>query len=160
MKKKGLTAILIVVLAFVLVNAVIYAYWGRRHSILYDVDTVHVSQSADNANIYYLTYSVSVKNWWFDFIPHTYRLEDYLDGSPGMWHFETSSDYFTSTCYKTTIFDMVVEFDITTYDGDSPDIIADAIGVSKFCAYNREGNEVKSAKLYMSEFPEVEIIYS
>lgn len=165
MKKKVYTVIALLVplsiICFMIGSGyyIYYLWWGQRHSVLYDVDTVYVEQSSENRDIYHLTYEVDVKNWFFDFEKHTYELRNGLVGSPAGWHFEVEADFFTSDNLRKTDFNIGVEFDRTTYDGTAEDFIADAVKHSRFDAYDCEGNCVQGATLYMEDFPDVKIVY-
>lgn len=157
--KSTIHTILTLLIIFSIVNLSIFAYWGRRHKVLYNVETVYVVQSDTNPDIYNLSYNVVVKNWWFDFIPHSYKLEDGLSGEPGGWHFEAETDYFTSDNISDCRFTIKVEFDTSTCDSYEPIGIEEVIMMSSFDAIDKKGNYISSANLYMNDFPDVEIIY-
>ncbi len=157
--KTILSVLLVFAILFSMVNIVAYAYWGRRHKVLYDVDTVYVHQREDNPNIYDLYYNVTVKNWWFDFIQHKYKLTDALQGEYGLWHFEAETEYFTTNLDKTS-FVIHAEFDSSTADfypvPDEP--IKELVMMSCFYAQTSSGKMDERASLYMSDFPNVKII--
>ena len=139
-------------------------YWGRRHSVLYDVKTVTVVKNEEQEGVYDLTYDVSVRNWDHDIIPHTYKLEDCLSGEPGMWYFEGESDYFT-TGIKPVEFQIKVTFDVASvvpYAGmpeTDEALVEYAIGISQFAACGYWGQAVESANLYMADNRGAEIIF-
>lgn len=157
--KSTIHTILTLLIIFSIVNLSIFAYWGRRHKVLYNVETVYVVQSDTNPDIYKLSYNVVVKNWWFDFIPHSYKLEDGLSGDPGFWHFEAETEYFTSNNLSECRFTINVEFDTMSGIDEKPIDITEAIMLSDFDAIDKNGKYVSSANLYMNDFPDVEIIY-
>lgn len=72
-RTKAIVSILVTLaILFSLANIAAYAYWGRRHKVLYNVDTVFVHQDEENTDIYDIYYNCSVKNWWFDFNKYTF----------------------------------------------------------------------------------------
>lgn len=154
-----ISLLLAVAILFLTINVVAYAYWGRRHKVLYNVDSVYIHQRDDNPNIYDLYYNVTVKNWWFDFIQHKYKLTDALQGGYGEWHFEAETEYFTTKLYKTS-FIIHAEFDVSTADfypvPDDP--IKELVMMSRFNALTSSGKWDDRASLYMEDFPNVEII--
>lgn len=151
-----ISVLLVIAIMFLSVNVIAYAYWGRRHKVLYDVDTVYVHQREDNPEIYDLYYNVTVKNWWFDFIPHTYKLMDGLSGEPGVWHFEAETEYFTSILAETS-FIIHVEYDEASVWEPVP-TIEEVAKMAIFNAYTSEMREDERARLYMADFPDAEII--
>ena len=157
--KSTIHTILTLLIIFSIVNLSIFAYWGRRHKVLYDVETVYVVQSDTIPEIYNLSYNVVVKNWWFDFIPHSYKLEDGLGGEPSLWHFEAETDYFTSNNISDCRFSIKVEFDTRSCDAYETTNIEEVIMMSSFDAFDKNENYISSANLYMNDFPDVEIIY-
>ena len=160
-KKVQVQTIIIILAAllilFTLVNAVTYAYWGNRHKILYDVDTVFVHQREDNANKYDIYYNCSVKNWWFDFDKYNYNLKAELSGEPGNWFFESEKVSFISNNLKENTFIIHVEYDKTTVNGTAPSF-EELIMMSKFSAYDSNGEYDDRAKLYMNDFKDVKIV--
>ena len=154
MKNKAAIITLIVILAVVtVVTACVgyelyYLWWGQRHSVLYEVKSVSVEESAEEEGIYYLTYFVEVKNWPHDFDKHTYRLEGDIGGSYGMSDFEVDCDYFISEPFKKNRFEIHVR-----YDANSGEFVPveEMINISCFIAIDEDGNEVESASLYMAD---------
>lgn len=113
-------------------------------------------QREDNPRIYDLYYNVTVKNWWFDFVPHTYKLTDGLSGEPGSWYFKAETEYFTSILAETS-FIIRVEYDETSVWEPVP-TIEEVAKMAAFNAYTEEMNEDERARLYMADFPDAEII--
>lgn len=155
--KTVITIFSILLILFTLVNAVTYAYWGNRHKILYDVDTVFVHQHEDNTNIYDIYYNCSVKNWWFDFNEYNYTLNTKLSGEPGGWYFESEAISFTSNNTKENTFIIHVEYDKSTVNGTSPSL-KELIMMSSFSAYDSNGKYNDRANLYMNDFTDVNIV--
>lgn len=151
-----ISVLLVIAIMFLSVNVIAYAYWGRRHKVLYDIDTVYVHQREDNPQIYDLYYNVTVKNWWFDFIPHTYKLVDALSGERGIWHFEAETEYFTSILTETS-FVIHVEYDESSV-WEPVMTIEEVVEMAVFNAYTEEMNEDERARLYMADFSDAEII--
>ncbi len=60
--KTVISFFLALVILFSLVNVAMYAYWGRQHKVLFNVDTVFVHQDEDNPDKYDFYYNCSVKN--------------------------------------------------------------------------------------------------
>ncbi len=149
--------LLVIAILFLSVNIVTYAYWGRRHKVLYDVDTVYVHQREKNPNIYDLYYNVTVKNWWFDFTPHTYKLKDGLSGEPGGWHFEAETEYFTTSNLFETDFIIHVEYDEASVWEPVP-TIEDVVRMADFNAHTIVMLEDERARLYMQDFEDAQII--
>lgn len=157
-QRKAVLSVLAILLGvFTLVNAATYAYWGNRHKILYNIDTVFVHQSEENENIYDIYYNCSVKNWWFDFTKYNYNLKAELSGEPGSWHFESETTSFSSTNSNETTFIIHVEFDKSTVMGTVPSF-EELVTMSKFSAYDNSGEYDDRANLYMSDFKNVKII--
>ena len=162
--KKIVIYVLTIALVLTAFYGLFFAYWGRRHFVIYDVKKVTVQQLDDNKNIYDITYDVSVKNWFFDILPHTFRLEDALCGEPGMYYYEGKTDYLT-TGVKPINFQIKVKFDISTvmpYEGmpkDNKELIKDVIEFSQFQAYDKNGKEASGAALYMNYNPNAEIVF-
>ena len=144
-------------LLFTLVNAVIYAYWGNRHKILYDVDTVFVHQREDDAYMYDIYYNCSVKNWWFDFNEYNYNLTADLSGEPGGWYFDSETTSFSSNNLKKNTFVIHVEFDKSTVMGTMP-TFKELIALSQFTVYDSSGEYDNRANLYMNDFKDVKIV--
>ncbi|MBP3329762.1 MAG: helix-turn-helix transcriptional regulator [Clostridia bacterium] len=141
---------------FFLINAVTYGYWGRRHKVLYNVDTVYVNQDEENPDKYDFYYNCSVENWWFDFNEHTYNLKAELSGEPGSWDFSSKTYPVTSTNSSETFFVIHVEFDASSVAGYVP--IEDVVMRAEFSAYDENGESDERANLYMSDFNNAKII--
>lgn len=142
---------------FTLVNAASYAYWGNRHKILYNVDTVFIHQRKDDTNIYDIYYNCSVKNWWFDFNEYNYNLKAELSGEPGSWHFKSETASFSSDNFKENSFVIHVEYDESTVNGTAPSF-KELIKMSVFSAYNTNNEYDNRANLYMADFNDVKIV--
>ncbi|MBQ5592610.1 MAG: helix-turn-helix transcriptional regulator [Clostridia bacterium] len=155
--KTVITIFATLLILFTLVNAVTYAYWGNRHKILYDVDTVFVHQREDDANMYDIYYNCSVKNWWFDFNEYNYNLTADLRGEPGGWYFESEKVSFLSNNLKKNTFIIHVEFDKSTVMGTTP-TFKELIMMSRFSAYDSNGEYDDRANLYMNDFKDVKIV--
>lgn len=155
--KTILSILLTLVILFSLVNLVAYAYWGRHHKVLYNVDTVYVHQDEENPDKYDFYYNCTVKNWWFDFNEHTYNLTAELSGEPGSWDFKSKTDPVTSTNSSETPFIIHVEFDISSVWGYVP-TLEEIIMRAQFSAYDGSGEPDERANLYMTDFNNVKII--
>lgn len=153
-----------------------YAYWGRRHSLLWDVKRVHVLQDTDDKNSVVLVYDYTVKNWPHDNRERYYYLGSWLTGEPGLWYFEVIGNNqtvpelfaFTSNRQGTEGSFSVCFKPATVVPGDDEgtltvgDVIQNAIEISRFRPYSKDGTElvpVESGTLYMEDYPEVEIVY-
>ena len=133
-----------------------FAYWGRRHSVLYDVKSVTVEKT-DNNYVYNLVFEVSVRNWYHDIIPKTYRLEAENLGAPG-YFYEGKTDYFTT---GNTPVSFIIKTEVKFFDSDfdmdagltseSKELIKEAIRFSRFAAFNKSGKQVESATLYTAD---------
>ena len=157
-RKKAIVSILIALaILFSLANIAAYTYWGRRHKVLYNVDTVFVHQDEENTDIYNIYYNCSVKNWWFDFNKYTYNLVAELSGEPGSWHFISKTDPVVSTNLHENTFVIHVEFDVSTVSG-TPPTIEELITMSEFSAYDTNGELDTRASLYMNDFNDIKII--
>ncbi len=160
-KKAQIKAIISVlttlVIVFALTNIVTYAYWGNRHKILYDVDTVFVHKSEKDENIYDIYYNCSVKNWWFDFNKYNYTLKAELSGEPGGWHFESEPTSFISSNLSKSSFIIRVEFDKSAIMGTPPSL-EELVSMSTFSAYNSNGKYDDRATLYIDDFENVKIV--
>ena len=159
-KERAKTAISIfvsVVILFSLVNVVIYGYWGRRHKILYNVDSVYVFQQKDNPNIYDFYYNCTVKNWWFDFNEYTYKLVDALGGEPGIWHFEAETEFFTSDNTNETVFVIHVEFDISSVYEPIP-TIEEIVKTARFDAYDESGEQDPDSSLFIEDYKDIKVV--
>ncbi len=162
--KKIVIYVLTIALVLTAFYGLFFAYWGRRHFVIYDVKTVTVQQIDNNKDIYDITYDVSVRNWDHDIIPHTYRLEDDLRGEPCGYYFDGNSEYFT-TGIKPIDFQIKVKFDISSvipYEGmpeGNEALIIDVIKLSQFEAYDKFGKEAPRASLYMSDNQDAEIVF-
>lgn len=153
------SVLLALLIVFSFINFIAYAYWGNRHKILYNVDTVFVHQDSVNENIYDIYYNCSVKNWWFDFNKHSYTLEAFLDGEPGSWHFESELTPITSSNLKETSFVLHVEFDKSSvWVGNCP-TLEKIILMSKFSALDDNEEYDSRATLYMNDFKDVNIVF-
>lgn len=156
--KTTLSILTILAIIFTLVNVITYAYWGNRHKILYNVDTVFVHQREENDNIYDIYYNCTVKNWWFDFTKYNYNLKAELSGEPGGWHFKSDAISVSSTNSNESNFIIRVEFDKSTVTGTVPSF-EKLITMSEFSAYNDSGKYDSRANLYMNDFKNVKIIH-
>ena len=87
MKKKKWIALILVLCLLIpsLAYATHYAYWGRRHAILWDVSKIRVVRDEDDDSSVILIYDYSVKNWPHDFRKHDYYLVSNLTGEPCIW---------------------------------------------------------------------------
>ena len=166
-KKIVRTVIIVAIVAALLttaVNSVWRVYWGRRHSVLYTVDTVYVYQDNTVADLYHLTYTGTVKNWKGDFTSHTYKLKNDLRAEAGGLDFTGASDYFTTTRTETP-FQIAVDFQVKDNGyffpkGTAPETqIREAIRISQFKAIDKNGNTVESAELYMADNPDARIVF-
>lgn len=178
--KKLIWKIAKIIIAFLVVIAIFislcyvaeYAYWGRRHSVLYDVTSVYVKQDDENKNIYHLTYKASVENWKHDRQPHTYKLVSCLGGSIGVdSNFDGESTYFTSSNEKTEFiinaqldlnmwFENNYEYaDRTPTKEDEIKEIKNLIFFSEFAAIDENKIYIDGASLYMSDNTDAEIIF-
>lgn len=155
--KTTISLLTILLITFCIINITAYAYWGNRHKILYNVDTVFIHQSTDNENIYDIYYNCSVKNWWFDFNDYTYTLIAELSGEPGSWHFKSKPNSFNSNNFNKNSFVIHVEFDSSTVLGTIPSF-DEIVAMSTFSAYDSNGEYDKHANLYMNDFEDVKII--
>lgn len=155
---------LIVALLTTALNFTWYAYWGRRHSVLYTVNTVYVYCDSQTDSLYHITYDVTVQNWKLDLAPHTYKLVNDLRGEYACLDFTGASDYFTADRSETR-FQIRVDFNITQNGWGLPsgipneEQVTEAIRLSRFMALDEDGNEVESAALYMTDNPDAEIIF-
>ncbi|MBQ9517633.1 MAG: hypothetical protein IJR60_06105 [Eubacterium sp.] len=175
--KPYIAVLLILVFLGIGMYGAYYMWWGHRHKILYDVKEVHVVQDKENKNIYDITYDVSVKNWWFDFSKHVYKLEDDINGSYAVWDFDGDTNYFTSSNNKTD-FKIKVHFDLDTYwneplrlnekqlgiEAVSTDtleqrVLRNVVIYSQFQAYDKEGRPDYGATLYMQDQTDADIIF-
>ena len=153
-----------------------YAYWGRRHSLLWDVKRVHVLQDTDDKSAVVLVYDYTVKNWPHDNREHHYYLGSWLTGEPALWYFEVIGNNqtvpelfeFTSNRQRTEgSFNVCFKLS-TVIPGDDEraltvgDVIESAIEISRFRPYSKDRTElvpVESATLYMEDYPDAEIVY-
>ena len=160
-KKAQIKAIISVITALViifsLVNIVTYAYWGNRHKVLYNVDTVFIHQREDDESMYDIYYNCSVKNWWFDFNKYNYTLKAELSGEHGSWHFESEPTTFISSNINRNSFIIHVEFDKSTVIGTAPSF-EELVSMSTFSAYNNNNEYDDRATLYMNDFEDVKIV--
>ena len=147
----------VLIILFTLINVGIYGYWGRRHKVLYNVDTVFIHQNENDQNIYDLYYNCSVKNWWFDYNTYTYKLVAELGGEPSGWNYETKTDYVTSNCFTETPFVIHVVFDISSIN-DNKLTIEQITKMFQFSAYDTQKKRNHRINLYMSDFDDVCII--
>ena len=94
MKKKKWIALILVLCLLIpsLAYATHYAYWGRRHAILWDVSKIRVVRDEDDDSSVILIYDYSVKNWPHDFRKHDYYLVSNLTGEPCIWDFNVISN--------------------------------------------------------------------
>ncbi|MBQ6569218.1 MAG: hypothetical protein IJL87_03080 [Clostridia bacterium] len=163
--KKIIKIAVIAVLVLALAYGGLWLYWGRRHSVLYDVKTVTVTQSAEDENIYNISYDITAKNWFLDFSPHTYKLKAYLPSGYGMYYFEGETEYFKTSMKPTRLtidvkFDMASVFDRGAYSPEDSEFFDEIISVSHFVAYDKSGKKVESANLYMLDNSDAEIIFA
>ncbi len=145
------------VILFSLANITVYGYWGRRHKVLYNVDTVFVHQDEENPDRYDFYYNCTVKNWWFDFEKHTYNLAAELSGEPGMWEFTSETPSVTSTNLHETSFVIHVKFDVSTVWEPVP-TLEEIAKRAQFSAYDNNGKRDERANLYMNDFADAKII--
>lgn len=153
-----------------------YAYWGRRHEILWDVSKVTISPDKEKDHSVILTYDYSVKNWPHDRKDRVFYLVSYLSGEPCIWDFQvignnsTIPDAYELKCGpEETSGSFSVRFDIDSvipWDGVDTygDVIKEAIEISRFIPYTllseHEGTFAwDSAVLYMEDFPKATIEY-
>lgn len=172
--KKIVIIALVLIIIVQLPYWVYFAYWGRRHSILWDVQQVRVVQDDENENSVILIYDVTYKNWPHDFKSHDYYLTAYLTGEPSTWMFDVigNSDefpqayYFTCT-HQTTSASFGVRYGIMAadrYDGaqTNQDAIEEAIEISRFMPWymvDGEAFQRENGMLYMEDSPDAKIIY-
>lgn len=155
--KTTLSILAILVILFSLINIVAYGYWGKRHKVLYNVDTVFIHQNEENESKYDIYYNCSVKNWWFDFTNYNYNLKAELRGEPGTWHFGSEETNISSTNINENTFVIHVVFDKSTVNDPLPSF-EELIKMSRFSAYNKNGESDYRANLYMEDFEDVKII--
>lgn len=131
-----------------------YMWWGQRHSVLYDVEHIKVEESTTDEDVYYITFSVSVKNWPHDLKEHIYKLEEDITGEYGTADFEANCRYFSSEPFKKNSFKFYAVYDEKSGNGT---LVEEMIYYSRFIAVDADGNEVESATLYMADFENVPI---
>lgn len=147
---------IILAVLFSLVNIVSYAYWGRHHKVLYDVDTVFVLQDEENSDKYDFYYNCTVRNWWFDPNDYSYTLVNGLSGEPGSWYFKTKTNIFTDSPTERN-FVIHAEFDASTVTGSVPSV-KEVVRMGVFHAYDKNGEIDEGLCLYMNDFADAEII--
>ena len=133
-----------------------YLWWGQRHSVLYEVESVTVEESTKEDGVYFITYSVSVRNWPHDFEDHVYKLENDIVGSYGMADFEVNCRYFSSEPLKKNRFRFFVRYDSNSGERVP---VEEMIDISRFIAVDVKGNEVESASLYMEDNKKAPVEY-
>ena len=154
MKKKLLTLVAVAVplcVIFGLIGVGYYGYylwWGQRHSVFYEVEYVQVEESVKEEGVYFLTYSVTVRNWPHDFEKHVYKLKEDIVGSYAGADFKANCRYFSSEPFKKNSFKFFVRYDSSTGEKAT---VEEMIENSRFIAIDADGNEVESASLYMSD---------
>ena len=143
MKKKLYTFIAVMVPVCVVIGLVCvgyygyYLWWGQRHSVLYEVESVTVEESTGEDGVYFITYSVSVRNWPHDFKDHVYKLENDIVGSYGMADFEVNCRYFSSEPLKKNRFRFFVRYDSNSGERVP---VEEMIDISRFIAVDVKGN--------------------
>lgn len=155
--KTAISIFVSLAILFTLVNVVIYGYWGRRHKVLYNVDSVYVFQQTDNPDLYDIYYNCTVKNWWFDFNEHTYKLVDALGGEPGGWQFKAETEFFTSENFNETVFVIHVEFDISSVYEPVP-AIEEIVKMARFDAFDETGEQDFKSSLFIEDYKDIKII--
>lgn len=160
MKKKLLTFVAVMVPVCVIAGLAAIGYYGfyiwraQMHSVLYDVEYVQVEESTKQEGVYFITYSVSVKNLPFDFEEHIYKLKENISGSYGSADFKANCRYFSSEPFKKNRFKFYVRYDSNSGEKVS---VEKMIEMSCFIAVDAEGNRVGSASLYMQDNKDVPI---
>jgi len=81
MKKKALKIFIILILVVGIVYGGIYAYWGRQHKVLYDVENVNITVCDDGSYDYEII--GTVRNWPHNFLgKKEYYLKYCVEGAP------------------------------------------------------------------------------
>lgn len=163
---------LVFAITVLLCNAGWYAYWGRRHSVLYNIETVYATRDEKNKDIIHLTYDVTVKNWWFDFSEHTYKLYEHTGGSYSWdWDFNGESEYFTSS-NRESRFTINASFNMSLHEGISEthyveegsdgstdrEKIMTVIQIMEFAAVDENGVYIDGASLYANDSENINLI--
>ena len=157
-----IAAIVIVASVFMIFNLLYYAYWGRRHSVLYDVKTVYVVPDEENHSLYHLEFDVNVKRWTFDKNVYRYTMFSDIVGMPDYGVYDDNTPYFQLDG-SSADFQIQCTLDLRDSDfrenGNYKELLNSYIYDLRFGALDENGNRVDSAELYMEDNKDVEIIY-
>lgn len=74
--------LLVLAVGFVFATGVAYAYYGRYHKVLYDVQTVYVTADEEENDLFHLKFDVKAKNWFFNFKTYDCELLTKIEGGP------------------------------------------------------------------------------
>lgn len=141
--------------------------------MLYNVETVYATRDKKNEDIIHLTYDVTVKNWWFDFSEHTYKLIENTGGSLSWdWDLNGESEYFTSST-KESRFTVNASFNMSMYE-ESREIfyvedgsdgttdrekVMNVVLLMQFCAIDENGVYIEDgASLYPNDSENINLI--
>lgn len=134
--------ILVIVLTVALIggSAVCIYFWYNGRKILYQVDTMTVTEDSDITTV---TIEGTARQWWFDLGTHTFRLDDTYQGGSLFYCEVEESNYITTGPFRAAPFRLTASFQTSEwYRVD-------------FEAINQNGTELIGSKLRLHDFEEL-----
>ncbi len=156
--KITISSIAAIVVFAVIIYSSLYAYWGRRHKVLYKVDEVYMTQIKDG---YEFKIVASAKNWATDNNTYNYFLMSDVSGMPDYW-WDGYSDYISVSNNASMAFEINGVLKTESVDEE---IVKDEMLSTRFspCEGSREApvynNGLENATLYMQDYENVEFIF-
>lgn len=156
---KAIIAVAVMVAFFVTsLNFGWYAYWSRRHEVLYDIETVYMKESNGG---YEFRIVGTAQNWKINNSTYCYFLQADVVGMPDyLWY--GGSDYIIVQGHKSTEFEINGLLLTTAIDEDTAKGEMLSTRFSP-CAGDKESytflEELDGVTLYMNDYPDAEFIF-
>lgn len=135
-----------------------YAYWSRRHEVLYDIKTVYMKETEEG---YEFRIVGTAKNWRINNNTYCYFLQADVTGMPDYWWYGRS-DYIIVQGSHSTEFEIVGLLEPTAFDDYTAksDMLKTRFSP---CLGDRENpafsEQLDGVTLYMNDYPDAKFIF-
>lgn len=157
-KKNTIKAIISVVLILAVIISTVYigwfAYWGRRHLVLYEIDTVYLTQIDTPQEVgYRYDVEVTAHNWLINpFSMYSYDLRPYIGGEQEFGYNGGTSGNVTIKGLKETTFKL---------EGMLYTALDEQTAMNNFLqlSFTPQDSELTALSLYMQDHQDVKFVF-
>lgn len=148
--KTAIAVVLIFAIAISTSSIGWFAYWGRRHLVLYDMDTVYLTEV--DSGVYNYEVEVTARNWIYNsFSIHSYSLQAYVGGEQYFYYDGGASNIIVSGLKKTTF-----KLTGTMSTGRDRETTKDLF-LSLY--FSPQDSELSAFSLYMQDYQDVNFVF-